>query len=220
MLELIDVTCSYGGIEIIRGASLEVPKGKIIAVAGDTGAGKTTFIRAAAGLQQVASGQILYDGADIAKQRPNGRVKRGMAFVPQGEQMFDPMTVSENLQSIAEPRKNGRRLIDSVFELFPELTSIRHRRAILLSTGQRHQLAIARALISEPRLLVIDGPTPGVNSQTMADVEKAVAELSEHRGLTVLITGWSFGPELTSVARCYSLRAGELTSDESGRVLG
>lgn len=145
MLELVDVRAGYGRTEILHGISLTVPTGKTVAVMGHNGAGKTTLLRAAVGLLPVTKGKILFDGEDITSLRPSARVTRGLAYVPQGQQSFGQLTCRENLQVVADTRRNGRALVADMLDLFPALVPLLDRRAGLLSGGQRQQLAIARA---------------------------------------------------------------------------
>ena len=152
MLQLVDVRSGYGRSEVIHGVSLEVPSDGVAAVMGHNGAGKTTLLRAAVGLLKCTAGKVLFDGADITKLRPSARVARGLAYVPQGQQSFGQLTTAENLQVVADGRKNAKALIDEQLDLFPALKELLTRRAGLLSGGQRQKLAIARALITgQPR---------------------------------------------------------------------
>ena len=148
---------------------------------GHNGAGKTTLLRAAVGLLPVRSGRILLDGEDVTGLAPHKRVRRGLAYVPQGQQSFGQMTTAENLQVVADGKRNGPALIDEVLDLFPVLRDLLTRRAGLLSGGQRQQLAIARALITEPRLLILDEPTEGIQPSVVAEIERTILALTEPR---------------------------------------
>lgn len=129
---------------------------------GHNGAGKTTLLRAAVGLIKPTRGKVLLNGEDITGLRPSARVARGLAYVPQGQQSFGQLTTAENLRVVADGRKRGKALIAEALDLFPALTTLLDRRAGLLSGGQRQQLAIARALITEPKILILDEPTEGI----------------------------------------------------------
>ena len=153
---------------MIHGVTVEVPPQGVAAVMGHNGAGKTTLLRAAVGLLPVRSGRVLLDGEDVTGLAPHKRVRRGLAYVPQGQQSFGQMTTAENLQLVADGKRNGPALIDEVLDLFPVLRDLLTRRAGLLSGGQRQQLAIARALITEPRLLILDEPTEGIQPSVVA----------------------------------------------------
>jgi urea transport system ATP-binding protein len=146
MLQLADVHVGYGRTTVVHGVTVEVPRGGVAAVMGHNGAGKTTLLRAAVGLLQPRSGHVLLDGEDITRMRPNERVRRGLGYVPQGQQCFPQLTTAENLQLVADTRRDGKQLIAEALDLFPALTALMSRRAGLLSGGQRQQLAIARAL--------------------------------------------------------------------------
>jgi urea transport system ATP-binding protein len=175
MLVLEDVRAGYGRTEVIHGVSLEVPDDGVVAVMGHNGAGKTTLLRAAIGLVKTNSGKIVFDGEDISSLRPSGRVRRGIAYVPQGQQSFPQLTTAENLQVVADGRKRGKELIDEMLDLFPALKDLLTRRAGLLSGGQRQQLAIARALITEPKMLILDEPTEGIQPSVVAEIGVAWA---------------------------------------------
>ena len=165
MLEMVDVHTGYGRTEVIHGVSVEVPSDGVAAVMGHNGAGKTTLLRAAVGLLKCTKGTVLFEGEDITKLRPSARVNRGLAYVPQGQQSFGQLTTAENLQVVADGRKNGKQLIDEQLDLFPALKELLTRRAGLLSGGQRQQLAIARALITSPKCLILDEPTAALDAR-------------------------------------------------------
>ncbi|MCX5041868.1 urea ABC transporter ATP-binding subunit UrtE [Aldersonia sp. NBC_00410] len=212
MLELVDVRCGYGRTEVIHGVSLEVPENGVAAVMGHNGAGKTTLLRAAVGLIGTKSGKVRFDGADITGLRPSARVRRGLAYVPQGQQSFGQLTTAENLQVVADGRKRGKALIDEVLELFPALQELLGRRAGLLSGGQRQQLAIARALITEPRMLILDEPTEGIQPSVVAEIERTIVALTERGGLSVLLVEQHIGFALQAAQRYYVLESGRCTS--------
>lgn len=216
MLELIDVRAGYGRTEVIDNVSLKVPGGGVVAVMGHNGAGKTTLLRAAVGLIKVNSGKVLFDGEDVTSLRPSGRVARGLAYVPQGQQSFGQLTTSENLQVVADGRKRGKALIAEALDLFPALTTLLDRRAGLLSGGQRQQLAIARALITEPRMLILDEPTEGIQPSVVAEIERTISELTSRGDLGVLLVEQHIGFALESAQHYYVLEAGRVTSTGSG----
>src|SRR5690349_12783155 len=216
MLELVDVRTGYGRSEVIHGVSLEVPADGVAAVMGHNGAGKTTLLRAAVGLLKCASGRVLFDGEDITKLRPSARVARGLAYVPQGQQSFGQMTTAENLQVVADGRKRGQALIDESLDLFPALKGLLTRRAGLLSGGQRQQLAIARALITEPRLLILDEPTEGIQPSVVAEIEETIRGLTRRGGLSVLLVEQHVGFALGAAQKYYVLAAGWVSSEGAG----
>lgn len=216
MLELVDIHTGYGRTEIVHGVTVTVPADGVAAVMGHNGAGKTTLLRAAVGLAKTTSGKVLLDGADVTRLRPSARVARGLAYVPQGQQSFGQLTCRENLQVIADGRKRGKALVDQQLALFPALEPLLDRRAGLLSGGQRQQLAIARALITEPRVLVLDEPTEGIQPSVVAEIEAAIVELTRRGGLGVLLVEQHIGFALDSAERYYVLESGRVTSSGTG----
>ena len=216
MLVLEDVRAGYGRTEVIHGVSLEVPDDGVVAVMGHNGAGKTTLLRAAVGLVKTTSGKILFDGEDISSLRPSGRVRRGIAYVPQGQQSFPQLTTAENLQVVADGRKRGNELIDEMLDLFPALKDLLGRRAGLLSGGQRQQLAIARALITEPKMLILDEPTEGIQPSVVAEIEQTITSLTERGGLGVLLVEQHIGFALGAAGQYYVLESGRVTSTGAG----
>lgn len=218
MLELVDVRAGYGRTEILHGISLTVPTGKTVAVMGHNGAGKTTLLRAAVGLLPVTTGKILFDGDDITSLRPSARVARGLAYVPQGQQSFGQLTCRENLQVVADTRRNGRQLVTDMLDLFPALVPLLDRRAGLLSGGQRQQLAIARALITEPRMLILDEPTEGIQPSVVTEIENTIVELGRSGDLGVLLVEQHIGFALDNALHYYVLESGHITSTGDGGV--
>jgi urea transport system ATP-binding protein len=216
MLQLIDLEVGYGWTAVVHGVSLEVPPDGVTAVMGHNGAGKTTLLRAAVGLLPVRAGRILLDGEDVTAEPPHRRVRRGLAYVPQGQQSFGQMTTAENLQLVADGRARGHALVDEALDLFPALRGLLGRRAGLLSGGQRQQLAIARALITEPRLLILDEPTEGIQPSVVAEIEETILGLTRHGGLSVLLVEQHVGFALSAAQRYYVLAAGRVTAEGSG----
>ena len=216
MLELVDIRAGYGRTEVIHGVSLLVPSDGVAAVMGHNGAGKTTLLRAAVGLIKPTRGKVLLNGEDITGLRPSARVARGLAYVPQGQQSFGQLTTAENLRVVADGRKRGKALIAEALDLFPALTTLLDRRAGLLSGGQRQQLAIARALITEPKILILDEPTEGIQPNVVAEIERTVMELTERGDLGVLLVEQHIGFALQSAQHYSILAAGQVTSTGEG----
>ncbi len=216
MLSMQDVHIAYGRTEVIHGVTVEVPEDGVVAVMGHNGAGKTTLLRAVVGLLPVRSGRVLLDGEDVTGLAAHKRVRRGLAYVPQGQQSFGQMTCAENLQVVADGRKRGAALIDEALDLFPALRAVLSRRAGLLSGGQRQQLAIARALITEPRLLVLDEPTEGIQPSVVTEIEHAILDLTRRGGLSVLLVEQHVGFALDAAGGYYVLAAGRVTDSGSG----
>lgn len=216
MLEIKDVRAGYGRTEVIHGISLSVPGNGVAAVMGHNGAGKTTLLRAAVGLIKPTSGTILLNGDDITAMRPSARVARGLAYVPQGQQSFGQLTTAENLQVVADGRKRGKALIAEALDMFPALTTLLDRRAGLLSGGQRQQLAIARALITEPKILILDEPTEGIQPNVVAEIERTIIDLTNRGDLGVLLVEQHIGFALQSAQHYSVLAAGHVTSTGEG----
>lgn len=219
LLTMTGVRAGYGGSEVVHGVDLQVPAGGVAAILGHNGAGKTTLLRTAVGLLPCKGGTIEYDGEDITSLRPHARVARGIGYVPQGQQSFTQLTTAENLQLVADGRKRGKALIDESLDLFPALTELLDRKAGLLSGGQRQQLAIARALITEPRMLVLDEPTEGIQPNVVAEIERIIVELASRGDLSVLLVEQHVGFSLRASDVYYVMESGRIshsgTSDEA-----
>lgn len=212
MLELRGVTAGYGRTRVLEEVSLEVPDGGAVAVMGHNGAGKTTLLRVAVGLLPVMQGQVLLDGEDVTRLRPNRRVARGLGYVPQGQLSFPQMTTLENLQLVT----TDRAAIDGVLDTFPALRDLLSRRAGLLSGGQRQQLAIARTLLTNPRMLILDEPTEGIQPNVVAEIEGVITALTARGDLSVLLVEQHVGFALRSTGSYYVLESGKVTSSGAG----
>jgi len=212
MLELKNVTAGYGRTMVLADVSLTVPPSGAVAVMGHNGAGKTTLLRAAVGLIPVKSGTVLLDGEDVTHHRPSGRVRRGLGYVPQGQQCFPHMTTMENLQLIT----TDKAAIDGALDTFPALRSLLGRRSGLLSGGQRQQLAIARTLLTKPRMLILDEPTEGIQPNVVADIEQVISRLTSRGDLSVLLVEQHVGFALRATERYYVLESGKVTSSGTG----
>jgi urea transport system ATP-binding protein len=165
------------------------------------------------GLLAAMNGGVEFDGADVTGKAANKRVKAGMAYVPQGQQCFAHLTTGENLRLVADGRKRGKALIDEQLDRFPALRPLLGRQAGLLSGGQRQQLAIARALITEPRLLILDEPTEGIQPNVVAEIESTIVDLARSGGLSVLLVEQHLGFALQAASRFYVLRSGRVASE-------
>ena len=216
MLTMTGIHVGYGRTTVVHGATVEVPHGGVAAVMGHNGAGKTTLLRAAVGLLRPSAGRITLDGVDITRMRPNERVRRGLAYVPQGQQCFPQLTTEENLQLVADTQRDGKQLIAGMLDLFPVLGGLLSRRAGLLSGGQRQQLAIARALITQPRTLILDEPTEGIQPSVVAEIEQTILSLTAGAGLSILLVEQHVGFALAAANRYYVLEAGRITSAGDG----
>ncbi|MDF2509699.1 MAG: urtE [Microbacterium sp.] len=212
MLEITGVTAGYGRTKVLHDVTVRIPQGRAVSVMGHNGAGKTTLLRVATGLIPVMSGRVLIDGEDVTRMPPSKRVQRGLGYVPQGQQSFPQMTTLENLQLVAKRQSD----IDEVFDLFPVLKELLGRRAGLLSGGQRQQLAIARTLLTKPRLLVLDEPTEGIQPNIVADIERVIIDLTRRGDLSVLLVEQHVGFALRSTDTFYVLQSGRITMTGDG----
>jgi len=181
MLAANAIDLHYGAAQALRAISLTAETGKVTCVLGRNGVGKTSLLRALIGEHPVSAGNILWEGADITRLEPYQRARRGIAYVPQGRDIFPLLTVEENLETGYAPlRREQRSIPDDVFSLFPVLGDMLRRRGGDLSGGQQQQLAIGRALVMRPRLLLLDEPTEGIQPSIIKDIGRAIAYL---RGL-------------------------------------
>jgi urea transport system ATP-binding protein len=178
MLEVKSIDLHYGAAQALRAVKLTAEPGKVTCVLGRNGVGKTSLLRALMGHHPVSSGTILFDGADITRFKPYERARRGIAYVPQGREIFPLLTVQENLETGFAPLRRMDRVIpNDVFSLFPVLHDMLRRRGGDLSGGQQQQLAIGRALVMRPRLLLLDEPTEGIQPSIIKDIARAIAYL-------------------------------------------
>ncbi|MFY9760058.1 MAG: urea ABC transporter ATP-binding subunit UrtE [Xanthobacteraceae bacterium] len=175
MLEAKTIDLHYGAAQALRAVSLKAEPGKVTCVLGRNGVGKTSLLDALAGHLPVSSGKIIWEGNDITALRPPERARRGIAYVPQGREIFPLLTVDENLRTGFAPLPRGERNVpEDVFSLFPVLKGMLHRRGGDLSGGQQQQLAIGRALVMRPRLLLLDEPTEGIQPSIIKDIGRAI----------------------------------------------
>jgi urea transport system ATP-binding protein len=188
MLEVRSVDLYYGAAQALRGVSLDVAPGKVTCVLGRNGVGKTTLLRAIVGHQKVATGSIRLDGRDLTRAAVHDRARAGVGYVPQGREIFPLMTVEENLETGFAPLDRRKRSIpEDVFSLFPVLQTMLRRRGGDLSGGQQQQLAIARALVTRPRLLVLDEPTEGIQPSIIKDIGHAIRYLRDRGEIAILL---------------------------------
>src|SRR6187399_1646412 len=178
MLEVNSINLHYGAAQALRGISMKAEPGKVTCVLGRNGVGKTSLLDALMGQHPVSSGSIVWEGQDVTALKPADRARRGIAYVPQGREIFPLLTVEENLETGFAPLKRDQRSIpDDVFSLFPVLNSMLRRRGGDLSGGQQQQLAIGRALVMRPKLLLLDEPTEGIQPSIIKDIGRAITYL-------------------------------------------
>ena len=188
MLAIDNLSLKYGASQALRSVSLEAPVGEVTCVLGRNGVGKTSLLRALSGQRPISAGHIKFDGQDITRLKPFERAALGIAYVPQGREIFPFLTVRENLETAFAPLKRGTRTIpDDVFELFPILGSMLGRRGGDLSGGQQQQLAIGRALVMRPRLLLLDEPTEGIQPSIIKDIGRAISYLRGRKDMAIIL---------------------------------
>ena len=188
MLEVTELDVAYGRAQVLFGVSLEVPDDGLACVMGRNGVGKTTLLNAIMGVLRISSGRVRFDGRDLTRAKPYERVRAGLAYVPQGRGGFPQLTVRENLDVVQEASKrSSSAAVAEALDLFPRLVPLLGRKAGFLSGGQQQQLAIARALVTRPRLLVLDEPTEGIQPSIIHEIEDAITELSRSAGLSILL---------------------------------
>jgi len=187
MLTVSSLNQYYGGSHILRDVDFEAPAGKVTALLGRNGVGKTTLLRTLMGLVPAATGEVRFGGAYLTHARPYERARAGIGYVPQGREIFPRLTVEENLEMGLATRPGGSDIPARIFELFPVLGQMLRRRGGDLSGGQQQQIAIGRALAMGPRLLILDEPTEGIQPSIIKDIERAIRSLAAAGDLAILL---------------------------------
>ena len=177
----------YGGSHILRNVSFELPPGKVTALLGRNGVGKSTLLKTLMGLVPAASGEITFNGASLSKSKPHERVRAGIGYVPQGREIFPRLTVEENLVMGLATRPPRSRIPARIYDMFPVLKTMQRRRGGDLSGGQQQQLAIGRALAMEPKLLILDEPTEGIQPSIIKDIERVIRSLAASGSMAILL---------------------------------
>jgi urea transport system ATP-binding protein len=188
MLEASDINLYYGASHILRGADISAERGRITCLLGRNGVGKTSMLRGLTGHAPIRSGTVTWDAENIVRMAPHARARRGIAYVPQGRDVFGQLTVEENLMTgfACLPRREAK-IPDEIFELFPVLADMLGRRGGDLSGGQQQQLAIGRALVTKPQLLVLDEPTEGIQPSIIKDIERVIRLLADRGDMAILL---------------------------------
>jgi branched-chain amino acid transport system ATP-binding protein len=222
MLKLNSVRMAYGAIEAVKGVDLEVRAGEVVTIIGANGAGKSTLLKGVAGLERVAGGRIIIDGKDCTDVPAHRRVGLGVALSPEGRGVFPDQTVHDNLMLGAYTRgardPRVQEALQRQFKRFPRLKEREHQMAGTLSGGEQQMLAIARALMSEPRLLLLDEPSLGLAPLIIAEIFRTIRELRAS-GLTILLVEQMANQALGVADRAYVLETGRVTAQGSGREL-
>jgi urea transport system ATP-binding protein len=219
MLDVKDINLYYGAAQALRGVSLTAEPGKVTCVLGRNGVGKTSLLRALVGQYPISSGSIVFDGEDLNPLRSYERARRGIGFVPQGREIFPLLTVEENLKTGFGPlRRDQRSIPDDVFSLFPVLESMLGRRGGDLSGGQQQQLAIGRALVMRPKLLLLDEPTEGIQPSIIKDIGRAISYLRNLGNIAIVLVEQylDFACELGDNFAVMDRGAVKYTCDRSG----
>lgn len=221
MLKLENVEVSYGAVHAIHGASMEVRDGEIVSLIGANGAGKTTILRTITGLKKADSGSITYQDVELLKAEPSKIITFGMAHVPEGRHVFPRMTVEENLQMGGYTKKNQENLqeiLKEVYEKFPRLKERRKQLAGTLSGGEQQMLAVGRALMGSPSIILMDEPSMGLSPLLVKEIFHIIKEVHK-QGITVLLVEQNVKMALAIADRAYVLETGKITLSGTGREL-
>jgi urea transport system ATP-binding protein len=199
VLAIDGLDAAYGESQVLWGVTLAVPAGSVVCLMGRNGVGKTTLLRATMGLMPARAGAVRFDGQDVTRWTPDRRARAGIGYVPQGREIFPHLTVAQNLRmaflgcrrapEASRPGNGagGRGALDEVLALFPKLGTLLHRQGGVLSGGEQQMLAIGRALLTRPKLLVLDEPTEGIQPSIILEIEAAIRRIKEEMGLAVLL---------------------------------
>ena len=222
MLKLESVELSYGAIQAVKGVSLEVKSGEVVTIIGANGAGKSTLLKGIVGLEPIAAGKVLINGVDCSRVPAHKRVGLGLALSPEGRGVFADQTVYENLllgaYSVREDKDRVQRLVEREYKRFPRLSERANQLAGTLSGGEQQMLAISRALMSEPKLLLLDEPSLGLAPLIIIEIFRSIRELRES-GLTILLVEQMANQALAVADRAYVLETGRVTLEGTGAQL-
>lgn len=223
MLELKNIDARYGSARVLHDVSMKIDNQEIVAIVGSNGAGKTTMVKVILGVVKPHSGEVIFKGEDITKVPAHKRAELGIGTVPENRRLFPKMSVEENLMvgGIAPRVRNNRpKNIDEVYDTFPRLKERRHQIARTLSGGEQQMLAIGRALMSEPELIIFDEPSLGLAPKIFLNVFKTIKQINEERNMTVLIIEQNVSLSLASSQRAYVVENGKIVlSGDSAELL-
>lgn len=212
MLSVKDLVVAYGQSQALHGISFDAAKKETVAIMGRNGMGKTTLFKSLIGLLPAKSGAVQVDGHDVTKEESFRRVAQGIAYVPQGRMIFPTLTVEENIQTGLENAKL-RKVPDEVYALFPVLWDMRRRKGGNLSGGQQQQLAIARALVTDPKVLLLDEPTEGIQPSIIKDIAKALNEIRRLREITIVVSEQVLSFAMDVADRLFVIEGGRLVHE-------
>ena len=220
MLKVEGLTSHYGRIQALKGVDIEVAPGELVALVGGNGAGKTTLLRTLSGVQPASGGRVIFEGQDITQAKPHARVKRGIAQVPEGRQVWGPLSVEDNLRLGAVLRRDREiaQDLERVYAMFPILKERRRQAAGTLSGGQQQMLAMGRALLTKPRLLLLDEPSMGLAPILVEQILTSVADL-KRQGVTIFLVEQNAFAALKIADRGYVLETGKVVLSDSGAAL-
>lgn len=214
MLNVNNLHVSYGQSEALHGITFSAKKNETVAIMGRNGMGKTTLFKALMGVLPLKSGSIDIDGQDISKDESYKRVAKGVAYVPQGRMIFSTLTVEENIQTGLENARD-KKIPDEIYALFPVLFDMRSRKGGNLSGGQQQQLAIARALVTNPKVLLLDEPTEGIQPSIIKDIAKALNEIRKMREITIVVSEQVLSFAMDVADRLFVIEGGRLVHESS-----
>jgi branched-chain amino acid transport system ATP-binding protein len=218
ILELANVEASYGPVQALRGVTLSVPKGKIVTVLGANGAGKSTILKTISGIIDPSKGQVRFEGGEIQSRDPAWIVRRGISHVPEGREVFPLLTVDENLRMGAYTRSDASGIaqdLDMVYAYFPILKERFRQEAGLLSGGQQQMLAISRALLSRPKLMLMDEPSLGLSPLLTQEIFRIIGRINKEQGTTILLVEQNANMALELADYGYVLEVGRIVMDDT-----
>ncbi len=214
MLEVNDLVVSYGQSEALHGISFSANRNETVAIMGRNGMGKTTLFKSLIGILGLKSGRIAIDGNDVSGDESYRRVAKGIAYVPQGRMIFSTLTVEENIETGMTHTKN-KLVPEEIYALFPVLWDMRRRKGGNLSGGQQQQLAIARALVTNPKVLLLDEPTEGIQPSIIKDIAKALNEIRKMREITIVVSEQVLSFAMDVADRLFVIEGGLLVHETS-----
>ena len=212
MLEVKDLFVSYGQSQALHGVSFDANANETVAIMGRNGMGKTTLFKSLMGVLPLKSGQVRVAGQDVSKDESFRRVAKGIAYVPQGRMIFPTLSVEENIQTGLENSRT-KRIPEEVFALFPVLWDMRRRKGGNLSGGQQQQLAIARALVTDPKVLLLDEPTEGIQPSIIKDIARALNEIRKMRKITIVVSEQILSFAMDVADRLFVIEVGRLVHE-------
>ncbi len=214
VLDVQDLHVGYGQSEVLHGLNFNLGKGEIVVVLGRNGMGKTTLMKSLIGMVPVTRGEIMLEGENIARLKSHQRVAKGVAFVPQGRMVFSTMTVKENIETGLFVH-NARKVPPDIYELFPVLQEMRARRGGNLSGGQQQQLAIARALATNPKVLLLDEPTEGIQPSIILELGRTLKRIRDQRGLSIIASEQVLSFALDIADRVLVMEGGNIVHEDA-----